>query len=407
MKPPRIAVFQYEWPLQSYSKDLVEKLSENGYRVDFFSFNASKHNFIKISEKKNLRIHSCEKIPFILYHHSFFPFNIVLKVLNKIRWIRRKRFEKLFSNSETGIIDPDVLIPVYSFINKKKYKCFIGIEKKGLIWAGILSSHTKTDLLYYSLELYVDDHPQIPELEFAIREAEKKYHAISKATMIQDAFRAKILFQYNQISSAETILIPLSVRGLPYQNHNKYFQKKFGVQNKSLILYFGMINEGRFCTEYAKVARSLPNDMAMVLHGFGENEYLDFLRLEFANEKLILSTDFIDDSKLLELVSSAKIGLSLYHNEYSNDRLTAFSSQKIALYCQCGIPFVAFRNESYEKLTSAFKCAELIDTIDELLPAINRIDQNYTAYSESAFKAFNAYYNFDKNFEVLHEYLKS
>jgi len=406
MKRPRIAIFQYEWPLQSHSKDIVEKLSENGYEVDFFYFDASKHNFIKISEKRNLRIHLCEKIPFILYQHPFFLFNIFFKVLNKFRWVSRKRIEKLFSDSETGIIDTDVLIPTYRFIKRQKYKCYIGIEKKGLIWAGILSSHTKTDLLYYSLELYVDDHPMVPELEFSLREAEKKYHRISKATIIQDAFRAKILFQNNQIISAETILIPVSVRGLPYQNHNNYFQNKFGLQNKSLVLYFGMINEGRFCTEYAKVSRSLPNDMAMVLHGFGESDYLDFLRSDFANEKLILSTDFIDDSKLLELVSSAKIGLSLYQNEFSNDRLTAFSSQKIALYCQCGIPFVAFRNESYEKLTSAFKCAELIDTIDELLPAINTIDQNYTAYSDSAFKAFNSFYNFDKNFEVLHEYLK-
>jgi glycosyltransferase involved in cell wall biosynthesis len=82
----------------------------------------------------------------------------------------------------------------------------------------------------------------------------------------------------------------------------------------------------------------------------------------------------------------------------SNDRLVAFSSVKVAYYLQCGDPIIAFDSESFRELMNAYKCGELINSIDEIPQKIEKILNDYDSYREQAFMAFREFYDFDKNF---------
>jgi hypothetical protein len=102
--------------------------------------------------------------------------------------------------------------------NRYNYKCFIGIEKKGLIWAGLLNREYKYHIpyLYYSLELYIEDHPiRFTDKFFPrLRKLEKRFHREAAATIIQDSMRAKVLFESNHIEKQPVILVPVSLRGV-------------------------------------------------------------------------------------------------------------------------------------------------------------------------------------------------
>jgi glycosyltransferase involved in cell wall biosynthesis len=115
-------------------------------------------------------------------------------------------------------------------------------------------------------------------------------------------------------------------------------------------------------------------------------------------ERVVFSLDFVGEEKIIDVISSATIGLALYDNMNSNDRLAAFSSVKVAYYLQCGDPIIAFDSESFRELMDTYKCGELISSIDEIPQKAEKILNDYDRYKEQAFMAFREFYDFDKNF---------
>ena len=85
----------------------------------------------------------------------------------------------------------------------------------------------------------------------------------------------------------------------------------------------------------------------LVLHGYGNQTYLAYLQSIADMDRVVFSFDFVPEDKIIDVISSATIGLALYPNTSSNDRLAAFSSVKVAYYLQCGVPVIAFDSESF------------------------------------------------------------
>lgn len=389
MNVRRIGIFQYEWPLQSYSVDLIIKLAESGYKVDFFYKESLRLvNIDKITKCPNVRL--------IIKKQN----NILFKIRNKLL----KALKKIL-NIDNNIIQRSILKKSRKLIKHYDYLCFIGIEKKGLIWAGKLSEEINVPLIYYSLELYVEDHP-VGKKNIYLRAVEKKYHQIAKATIVQDEMRADVLLRFNEITETELIYIPVSVRGEIVRSKSDYFYKKFGInKRKKIILFFGVIGKTRYVPELAKIANSLGNEFIMVFHGFGDMDYIEKLKKMAKSDNLLFSLDLVPDDRIQEIISSAHVGIALYSNDTFNDRLTAFSSQKIALYLRAGVPIITFNNENYQKLMKCFYCGELINRIEELPISVRKIMDNYSFYKNNAYSAYDSFYNFDKNFFRLKNFI--
>ena len=115
----------------------------------------------------------------------------------------------------------------------------------------------------------------------------------------------------------------------------------------------------------------------------------------------IISSEFLPYDQLYKVVLSAHIGLAFYAPTPLNDRLTAFSSEKIALYLQSGVPFVAFNYPGYRALSKKEKCCVLIDDLYELPAAIEKILSSYPEYRRNAFLAFKKHYRFENNFDKV------
>lgn len=392
----KIAICQYQWPLQVQGSNLIRKLKDEGFIIDLFLFQCREGELVDLNHfasDTGITIH-----------------NFQTSDKKKLPIFRRASLSLLYrlkiKDDRRTIILKEVLKQSQKVF--KRYDAVIGIEKRGLIWAGMLLGKNKiSKLVYYSLELYLEDDyfkSRIPEFK-KLRRLEKKYHQGCAATIIQDPERAAILFYYNRVDTFP-IYLPVSIRGSRITKKSNYFHQKFNLsKNVKIILYFGMLTTNRFCTELMQCSSNLGKDEILILHGYGQADEIE--RLKFLeNGKARLSMEIVPEEKIGEVIASCDIGIALYGNKCYNDRLTAFSSEKIALYAQAGKPFITFDYNSYQSLRNEFCCCELIHSTDELPKAVETIINHYEIYRQNAFSAFDKYYDFDKVNKGLMAYLK-
>lgn len=291
------------------------------------------------------------------------------------------------------------------FAERERYDVLIGVEKGGLELASRQGLRTRVPVVYYSLELYIEGHPGWYRFGWQ-RRSEIRCHRLAAATMIQDQLRWECLRLANRPSSDKVYFLPV---GTPEAQdpetsigHPSLPQTACG---KMTLLYLGLIGDSRFSGELIRIGRSLPENLVMHLHGPLANPASESSTARNPSPRVRVSTNLLSESAMLRLVAQADIGLALYRRDIANDRLTAYSSHKIALYLQAGKPIIAFRSETYEDLMSRFECGELIDSIDELGAATERIQLGYGAYATEARKAFLSIYKLDNYWIDLASFL--
>jgi len=395
--PKKVGLFVYDWGMYHYIKDLAIKLAEAGYFVDlFFKDWDVRPQYADISE--------FDSYPTIRF------FNFTTKISTRGVFIRRKdrllnKIAMLFSIPRNfppqKIIEGVLLKRSMEIIGTNQYYCFIGIEKKGLIWAGIISQIKNCPLIYYSLELYLEDNPVLDRV-YHLLATEREFHKKSLATIIQDKLRAHALLSCNGVINTRILYLPVSSRGKVNSKRSFYLHDKLNIdRNKKIILYFGGLDKTRSIAEIVRSANNLDEDSVLVLHGFGPKHYIRHLKSIADPQKVRFSFDFVPEEQILELISSAHIGIAIYKTSNLNDRLVAFSSSKIAYYMQCGVPMITFDTESFRELANSHHCLELISRFDEIPQKTRLILANYDHYRQAAFDAYDNFYDFDKNFAKL------
>jgi hypothetical protein len=364
----RIAVVQIDWPLQSYIKDLVVIARIMGHEVDLYTNEDTTKN-IYIS-KDNL--------------------GDTIDITDK--WVRvyrkmRRLIDRFLPSSFHKKLDFAIRLALLFRMGNKQYDLIIGVEKAGLIAAGWVGELRKMPYAYYSLELYVEGKSTCESL----RSQEIKFNRKAAFTIIQDRFRANVLSKASGLGNHVFYYLPIGVTGNPNSNKTMFFQDKFFLDhNATILLYFGIIDKGRYCEELVDVADILADGVYLILHGL-------LCDAEICQDKknVLLSTSFVEEERIQELISSCHIGLALYDNSIKNDRYTAFSSQKIALYLRSGVPIITFENECYQSLFSEFKCGIPLKSIEDLGFAVQEIMSNYTVYQEHCLRAYEKYYNLE------------
>ena len=275
-----ILIIQYDFPISSITTDLIKSLNENGYKVFLVLCYCKEGLFIEI---KSMNTKDNE----LLIINSFFLFKRILNKLYSIfisKNIRLSKFIFKLFRIDKNIINYFIVKKILDYLKKKgaKISSVIGIEKKGVIYGGIISQILKKPLLYYSLELYTDEHPNNRNNLIAqkILELEKKYHKISIATIIQDEDRADFLYNNNLIDDKNVkIIIPVYNKGKIIEKRTNYFYDKFNInKDKKIILYFGVINKYRNINEIINNANR--EDYILLLHGLISNDYYNSINKE-------------------------------------------------------------------------------------------------------------------------------
>lgn len=393
-------------------------LAQAGYTVDLFLYQTAVYcEIAELFENRNCRIH------FFSRHDDAWRKDgqdvQMLKRQGRIVrylfacWGRRirhavsslGRLPVIVSHNSDDPLPGSVLRKANEFIQGKAYRCFIGVEKEGLIWAGITGDRFGIPHVYYSLELYTRDHPDLGSSprDRNIKRAEEHYHRTSAATIIQDRSRGEVLLKDNGVSSSHLLYVPVSVRGAPLMKKTTFLQDKFGIRpDATVILQFGLLYERRLSAELVEAARALPADVVIVLHGYGlSREYIRRIETTGAEGRVYLSLAMVPPERVPELIASAGIGLVLYASSTLNDVLTEFASEKMALYLQCGIPVIAFDYPGYRRLLEEYRCGALIASLQELPRAVEEILSSYDEYRREAYRCFLDHYDYEKNFRKV------
>jgi glycosyltransferase involved in cell wall biosynthesis len=325
-------------------------------------------------------------------------------------------------NSHQEIVPSTIVNRALELMTDKDYRCVIGVEKRGLIWAKEVASRLGVGYIYYSLELYTEDFERLiigysPSFT-QLRLLERNCHQKAFATIIQDPERAQVLFRDNGLSMSEATIyyIPVSLIGGPYKRRSRFFHEVLGIRrsrffhevlgisdDKKVILYFGLIVEARYALELARVAQSFPDDWVLVLHGWGTSATIKEVKALDRREKVKMSLGMVPSGRLQDVVASADVGLVFYSPTINNDRMTAFSSEKMAIYAQCGVPFIAFDYPGYRRLANEDRFGLVIDSLDDMPDAIGRILTSHEEFRQNAYQAFDKYYNFASNFSRVIE----
>jgi glycosyltransferase involved in cell wall biosynthesis len=166
-----------------------------------------------------------------------------------------------------------------------------------------------------------------------------------------------------------------------------------------------MQGPGRYTRKLIRAAAALPPELALHLHGPVYDTPTRRLIEGPLPPNVRCTTHVVPESELPRLLAGADVGLALYRCENANDRLTAYSSQKVALYLRAGLPIMTFRNDTYAELFSRFRCGEMVDDLGELGAAARRILDDYPAYSAAACAAFADIYHLDRYWEGLSRFL--
>lgn len=415
----RIAIFHAFWYIHSNTAYAAHMLVGAGYDIDIFTFECINHIMTReiIANCSNISIYSFIDKPsgntkqtFHTRPNHISRFKSLLKRGYKAFTIRLFRFISdcyhkflLSVSPEWALIPAAILKQSVKIINAGQYQTIIGVEKGGLLWAGQVAQHCNVPLIYSSLELYTRDLPSQQGLfSKRLKYAEEKYHPRCWATIVQDEYRARVLLEDNGVhESMKLFYVPISRMGRAVRDPSTWLSEHFGISTEeTLILSYGMISERRLSVELAKVAQHFNQNWRLVFHGFAGDSVITKIRNIDSKNRVLLSLDLVPASQEDEVVRSAHIGLVLYDSKTINDKLTAFSSEKMALYLQCGLPVIAFDYPGYEHIRRE-RCGILINNIGEIPKAIEQILQEYCDYRSMAFACYEKYYNFEKNFRPV------
>jgi glycosyltransferase involved in cell wall biosynthesis len=417
----RVAIFHADWPLQLHTTNAAIVLAEAGYDVDLFLFRAPSYvDLDALGAWQAVRVHhlppgatrpSAGAAPQGLRALVKARFPRLVPVARSVRGgvgsvlasvAQGYRYAR---GSEAGLPPRHLVQGALRLMRDLPYRCLIGVEKHGLLWAGAVAARLGAPLMYYSLELYTDDfqrlrHPR--SLAFRrLRDAERRYHARAAATIIQDPDRARVLFADNRLplDQARIFYVPVSALGPPHPGPSRFLHEALTLpREQRILLYFGQIHEERYALDLTRAAQTFPEQWTLVMHGWGRAALLDRIRALDRQRRVRLSLDMVPADRIPDLVASADVGLSFYAPEVSNDRLTAFASEKMAVYMQCGVPFVAFDYPGYRELALDEGAGRVIRSIDELREAVETILAAHVEYRRNALATFARHYDFARNF---------
>lgn len=413
----RIAIFQAYYPVISQLGYMAKVLSEEGFHVDLFLHKCTMDIF-QIFEEKGITVHQIDirdtktskretqvvtkRVESWLKKIKRHPLAIQLRIL----W-RRLTPESMLPGG-IKLIPSTLLEEALDRILDENYICLIGVEKAGLIWAGLIGERTGLPWIYHSLELYTSDHDFYYKHGLVrYRRAEKLYHQKAIATIIQDQDRADVLFKDNEIQNGKAIFVPVSIMGECAEVRSDYLRAKHNIpQNKVVVLQFGQINERRLCEEVMHEARNFNEDTILVMQGMLTEDKEKYMHVT-SSGRVILSGNLIPRSEVEELINSADIGLVFYREHPLNDYLTGSASEKLALYLQAGVPVIMFDYPSFRQLNDKYQFGVCIRRLEELGQAIATILNNYSYYRNNAFSAFTDHYEFRRGFEKTLEFIKS
>lgn len=171
------------------------------------------------------------------------------------------------------------------------------------------------------------------------------------------------------------------------------------IKNKKVILYQGIMQNTEELCEVAKALKELNKDYVLVLMGIDKYNSVEKIKEIYDNT---IYVSYIPAPYHLEITSYAYIGITFYRDDSLNKVFCA--PNKIYEYSGFGIPIIANNIPGLKNTVGKYNSAECIQlNKNNIIYAINKIENNYFTYSKNAKKFFDSTNNKDTMERLLLE----
>lgn len=146
-------------------------------------------------------------------------------------------------------------------------------------------------------------------------------------------------------------------------------------KNKTIVIYHGVLNEGRYLREIVKSAQHYDENIILVIIGNGplENE---LKKINSNTKNKIHFKDLLPYGNLLHYISGASIGVMLI--KHINISKKYALANKVTEYMAAGICVLGSNSPENTRIISKFDAGKIIDSIDEysIAKEINKLVKN-------------------------------
>ena len=364
----------------------AELLAEAGYRVDVYTRRPS-HKFLP-AEFNHERI------------------NVILPP--KPRWER----QGLYRFIPRRFCEP---LEVLERHHKIRYRCFIGVDPRGLVLARRLTSLINAPLVYYSLELCLSHEHNTFRSQRRLKAKEVKLSRKALFTIIQDEERAGLLASDNHLPDDKIVLVPNSLIGLARRKPTYYWHKRFGLPAETrIVLHAGQLGWWTGIADIVKSVHEWPDNWVLVVHSAGdyskqEKNPIPQLKELAPSGRVFFSDKPVHRQEYGELVDGGEIGIAFYvHKPGSahttlNNRIIGLSSGKTMQYLRAGLPIIVNKIESVSlsQLLEEYKCGIVVENSSQIGRGIAQIAGNYEEYSQRCVAMFNECLEFGRAFQQV------
>jgi glycosyltransferase involved in cell wall biosynthesis len=271
--------------------------------------------------------------------------------------------------------------------SRNPYDAVIAVNDVGL--AASEGLHPDYALVYYSLEVYYEDHPHIvwDTWRKNIKERERAQFRKISLLIIQDEERARLMFEdmRQPFDQDKYVQLPVTHAGKTHRTRSDYLRRHYPELDGKKILLQQNVGGARRSEEIAKMAmQTSSEEFAIVFNGS-----------TFADEpaRYVQHKGFLDYRQLDMLVASADIGLVFYLDDNENDRLISHASGQLSHFTMLGVPVITSYTPSLERLVNKYNCGIVVKSVNDIYAAARQIMKNYEKYCAGAIACFDAEYD--------------
>jgi glycosyltransferase involved in cell wall biosynthesis len=298
-------------------------------------------------------------------------------------------------------------------IGTRRFGTLIGVEALGLIVAYHIREampEPQPSLIYFNLELLQHEEQSVVGLH-NLKHAEILASRRCALTVIADEHRGRVFREANGIPEDRVRYLPVGTSGEPVHVHNDYWHRRFPIpRDCRVILYAGNIQQPWAMTrEVIESVTSWPANCVLVLHTWREkameDPYLQSALRGADARRVFVSTQPVPPGEVPAIIAAADIGLAFYRAHDANFSEIGASSNKLAQYARAGLPVIANRLPSIERVFARYGNGVAVDDPSAIGQALQRILAAYDRFRSAAFGSYDVLYNAERQIEPLYPLL--
>lgn len=292
----------------------------------------------------------------------------------------------------------------YIKTDKNKKYILIGGDPPGLLAAYLISRVKGNVLVYWSLELWIENDLKDFFARRMFKKIEKWANKKALCTVDFGDKRCELLRIENDLTADSMISIPNSPLGGASMERNYYFNEKFGIpRDIKIILHAGGLGHNYGIEELLEFVDSWPAETVLVLHSRINLTRLKKGIMNIISKKryrVYLDMEPVEYEQLPLIYSSCDIGLQVWKPEDTNTMYPGLSSGKIFHNMQTGTPVIARNLNGYKEFVECNGIGICVDDMSQVGRAIETILKDEKKYKENCIKTFSKF-----RFEEYHRNL--